>query len=363
MGSTTLDVLGELGWSDRRAADFELLAAAGLSPGRVVSTGGAIRAMTLDGPVDVIVQRRFRQLDSAQTAWPAIGDWIALARESTHHRPTILRTVLERAGTFVRQRSSDGSPQVIAANVDLAFLVSGLDHDLNLRRIERYLVLAVAGGVTPIIVLNKVDLAPDPEVVRAAVEKVAPGVKVLVISARTGHGLAPLRDLIEPGMTACLLGSSGAGKSTLTNALLGEERQQVKVLREDDSKGRHTTSRGELFVLPGGGMLIDTPGLRSVGVLGSRGALDASFSDIDRLAQRCRFTDCTHHAEPGCAVRTAVESGFLPASRLHSRQRLEVEQAAAELRADIRARREAERRQTRLYRKLGRDAVRFKRGR
>jgi ribosome biogenesis GTPase len=254
-----------------------------------------------------------------------------------------VRAVLPRSGSFVRQRLSDGRPQVLAANVDTAFLVSGLDDDLNLRRIERYLVLAHDGGVTPVVVLNKVDVALDLERAVSEVHAVAAGTRVVVTSAIEGTGIDELRSFLERGSTACLLGSSGVGKSTITNALLGEERQVTKALREDDSKGRHTTSHRELFALPAGGLLIDTPGLRTVGVLGDSDSVQATFDEVESLARECRFNDCHHEGEPGCAVAAAIEAGTLPPDRLASHHKLEAERHSAEIRSDQRARREADR--------------------
>ncbi|MEA2026499.1 MAG: ribosome small subunit-dependent GTPase A, partial [Chloroflexota bacterium] len=247
-------------------------------------------------------------------------------------------------------------PQMLAANVDVAFLVSGLDHDLNLRRIERYLVLALDGGVTPVVVLNKVDIALDLPHAVSAVHAVAAGIRVVVSSALDGTGVDELRSYLEPGLTACLLGSSGVGKSALTNALLGEQRQAVKALRQDDSRGRHTTTHRELFAVPGGGLLIDTPGLRTVGVLGETDSVQATFDEVESLARGCRFSDCHHQSEPGCAVRGAIETGTLSADRLASHHKLEVERRSVELRADERARRAADRRLGRFYKSAKKSA-------
>ncbi len=333
----------ELGWTADRAMAFAPHAAAGLYPGRVISSEGGL-AVSAAGPVDVVIQRRFAREVADRTELPAVGDWLALEPVSGNARQGALREVLPRGGTFVRQRPSDGRAQVLAANVDVAFLVSGLDHDLNLRRIERYLLLALDGGVTPIVVLNKVDVAVDLEGAITDVHAVAAGTRIIVTSAIEGTGLAELRGTLERGQTACLLGSSGVGKSTITNALLGEQRQAVKAQREDDSKGRHTTTHRELFALPGGGLLIDTPGLRTVGVLGDADAVTATFDEIEMLARGCHFGDCRHDGEPGCAVRAALLAGTLSAARFASHQKLEAERQAAEVRADERARREADRR-------------------
>lgn len=358
-GSSTLR---DLGWSPELAAAFVPHAAHGLTPGRVVSSGGALVAATAGGPVEVILRRRRQAVTEGDEAAAAIGDWLALEPLPGEPGRAILRDILPRRGTIVRARASDGRPQVLAANLDLAFLVSGLDHDLNPRRIERYLLLAAQAGVTPIVILNKVDIAHDLQHAVSEVHAVAPGTRVVVSSALTGVGLEEMRSQLGPGLTACLLGSSGVGKSSLTNALLGEQRQAVHALREDDSRGRHTTSSRALFQLPGGGLLIDTPGLRTVGVIGDERSLDASFADVVALARRCRFTDCGHDSEPGCAVRAAIEEGLLPPGRLASHRKLEAELRSVALRADVREERAESRRMGRLYRHHGKLAERNKRG-
>ena len=347
--ATTPLAFSDLGWSADRALGFARHTAAGLTPGRFVSSAGDGVAITEAGPTEVIIQRRFARETASTEDLPAVGDWLALELVSDSPRQAALREVLPRTGTFVRQRLSDGQPQVLAANVDTAFLVSGLDHDLNLRRIERYLVLALDGGVTPVVVLNKVDIALDLARAVSEVHAVAAGTRVVVTSAIDGTGLDELRGFMDPGTTACLLGSSGVGKSTITNALLGEERQAVRALREDDSKGRHTTTHRELFAMPGGGLLIDTPGLRTVGVLGESDSVQATFDELESLARACRFSDCRHESEPGCAVRAAIEAGTLSSERLASHHKLEAERHYAELRADDRDRREADRKLGRFF--------------
>lgn len=338
----TTPSFSDLGWTADRALAFASHAAAGLVPGRVISSEGS-SAVTDAGLTEVVVQRRFRREAADHAALPSVGDWLALEPLSDSPRQAAVREVLPRNGAFVRQRVSDGQPQVLAANVDVALLVSGLDHDLNVRRLERYLVLAFDGDVTPVVVLNKVDVAIDLDRAIAEVHRVAAGARVVVTSAVTGAGLDELGDYLERGLTACLLGSSGVGKSTITNALLGFERQAVKALREDDSRGRHTTTHRELFMLPSGGLLIDTPGLRTVGVLGETDSVQATFDEVETLARECRFSDCRHESEPGCAVRAALESGSLSSDRLASHHKLEAERRSAELRADERSRRDADR--------------------
>jgi ribosome biogenesis GTPase len=222
--------------------------------------------------------------------------------------------------------------------------------------LERYLVLAYDGGVTPVVVLNKSDIALDLESAVTEVHAMAAGTRVVVTSALTGEGIEELRAMLPADQTGCLLGSSGVGKSSITNALLGEDRQVVRALREDDSKGRHTTTRRELFRVPGGGMLIDTPGLRTVGVLADVTGLAASFADVESIGRRCRFNDCRHDGEPGCAVQAAIEEGALDAGRLASHHKLEAERRWLERRNDARARHAAERRFGRLVRDASKTA-------
>jgi len=342
--------LHELGWSADRAASFTPHSLAGLVPGRVTSAGGATVAATREGALQVVVQRRSRRDLEADVGLPAVGDWLALEPVSADPPTAALRAVLPRRGTIVRSRVAGDGDQVLAANVDVAFLVSGLDHDLNLRRLERYLVVAYDGGVTPVVVLNKADIALDLDAAVSDVHAIAAGTRVVVASALLGDGIDELRALLPPASTGCLLGSSGVGKSSIMNALLGETRQDVRALREDDSKGRHTTTRRELFGVPGAGLLIDTPGLRTVGITSAEHGLAASFADVDRFARTCRFADCRHEGEPGCAVQAALEDGRLDADRFASHRKLEAEQAWLRSRDDVRARRATERRWGRLYR-------------
>jgi ribosome biogenesis GTPase / thiamine phosphate phosphatase len=350
MTSTSLtDPLDGLGWTDDRARAFSARGGDGLVPGRVVSSGGTTIAITQSGATEVVIQRRYAREVVSSLDLPAIGDWLSL--EPLYGSPprAALREVLPRTGTFMRQDGESGERQVLAANLDFAFLVSGLDRDLNIRRIERYLLLALDGGVTPVVVLNKADLALDLPRVVAEVHAVAAGTRVIVTSAIEGTGIEELHAQLLAGSTACLLGSSGVGKSTIANALLGEERQSVRALREDDSRGRHTTTRRELFALPDGGLLIDTPGLRAVGVLGDGDALAGTFEEIKSFARGCRFNDCRHESEPGCAVRAAIENGSLDEDRLASHHKLEAELAWVKRKSDDRGRRAADRKLGRFF--------------
>ena len=227
--------------------------------------------------------------------------------------------------------------QIMASNVDVALLVAGLDNDFNLRRIERYLAVAAASGIKPVVVLNKADLADDIDSRLVAVDAVAPGVAIVAVSAWTGQGLDELRRHLVPGATAAILGSSGVGKSTLVNQLLGEERQRVQEVRVSDGRGRHTTTCRELSPLPRGGAIIDTPGMRELQLWAGQGSLDSAFDDIAELALQCRFGDCTHIVEDGCAVQAAILDGGLDGERWQSYQKLRAEVAWHERKTDVSA--------------------------
>jgi ribosome biogenesis GTPase / thiamine phosphate phosphatase len=353
---TAPTALFALGWDDARASAFVPHAEAGLRPGRVVSVGGRLDAQTAEGPVEVVVQRRFRRSTGAG-GYPVVGDWLALEPVPGQPDRALLRTVLPRRSRVARadvmadRSDAPADVQVVAANVDVCLIVTAFGRDLNPRRLERYLLLAWSGGARPVIIVNKADQGgATREAALAAVLGVAGDAPVHVVSARTGEGVGAVEAIVGPGVTACLLGSSGVGKSTLTNVLLGVARQAVAEVRADDQRGRHTTTRRELVALPGGGLLVDTPGLRSVGVWDDGEGLAHAFADVDELAARCRFADCRHGREPGCAVRAAIEAGELPAARLADQQRLELEARAQERRSDVRVARAESRRLGRLYR-------------
>jgi ribosome biogenesis GTPase len=227
--------------------------------------------------------------------------------------------------------------QVIAANIDLILVVCGLDHDFNLRRIERYLVLARESGADAAIVLNKADLCADPEARIREAGDIAGGAVVVSVCARSVEGIEPILELIGGGRTVALLGSSGVGKSTLVNMLLGEERQRVQEVRDSDSRGRHTTTYRELAPLPQGGAIIDTPGMRELQLWAGQGSLDSAFDDIAELAQQCRFRDCAHGVEEGCAVQAAILDGALGAERWESYMKLRAEVAWHERKTDVTA--------------------------
>jgi ribosome biogenesis GTPase len=254
-----------------------------------------------------------------------IGDWVAFEPGPAGGR-AIIHHVLPRKTKLSRKvAGARTEEQVVAANVDTVFLVMGLDGDFNLRRVERLLTLTWDGGALPVVVLNKADVTPEADERRREVETVAPGVPVLLVSAIEKVGLEKLHSFLKVGETIALVGSSGVGKSTIINRLLGREAMRTREVRSKDDRGRHTTTHRQLFRLPGGGLLIDNPGIRELQMWGSAEGLRGSFEDIDTLSVDCRFRDCSHSAEPGCAVREAVEKGSLPAERLANYHALERE--------------------------------------
>ena len=346
--------LTSLGWDEGWAAAFAPLAAGPGStrqPARVIAAHrDAWIVATAAGDQDATVSGRLRHEAVRPGDLPAVGDWVVVDAGTAPASRAVIHAVLPRRSAF-RRSDDDGtiaSEQVLAANVDVALVVTGLDGDFNLRRLERYLAVAWAGGTTPVIVLNKLDTAADPSGQRLAAQAVAPGVDVRLIAARTGDGVAALAaDHLRPGRTAVLLGSSGAGKSTLVNTLAGRDLMRTAEVRADDARGRHTTTHRELVRLPGGALLIDTPGIRSLGVAGAESGLDAAFDDVANLAAACRFADCRHEGEPGCEVLVALADGRLDPGRLEAHRKLERE-AAHVARSGDRLLREAERRRWKM---------------
>jgi ribosome biogenesis GTPase len=278
-----------------------------------------------DGPAEV--SGRFRH--EAQGAWdfPAVGDWVGVTAGDCVDR-AIIHCRLERRSTISRKAAGRAvDEQILAANVDTIFLVTALAGDLNPRRLERYLTLVWEAGAVPVVVLNKADLSEDPAAAGDALRDRLPLVDVVVVSALTDAGLEGLAPYLGPARTVALLGSSGVGKSTLVNRLLGAERQKVAAVREDDGRGRHTTTTRQLVELPSGALLIDTPGMRELQPWTGEEAVDGAFEELAALAQNCRFTDCEHTSEPGCAVLAAVATGALDADRLEHYRRLAREAA------------------------------------
>ncbi|WP_416963997.1 ribosome small subunit-dependent GTPase A [Streptomyces sp. Agncl-13] len=358
--SSAFLALARYGWDDAWADEFARHDAEGLLPGRVIRVDrGQCDVVTADGTL------------RADTAFVTpndplrvvcTGDWVAVEPDGN---PRYVRTYLPRRTAFVRSTSSKRSEgQILAANVDHAIVAVPLTGDLDLGRIERFLALAWESGARPVVVLTKADLVPDAVTLSYLVKDVettAPGVPVLAVSAETGDGIDVLA-AVAAGGTSVLLGQSGAGKSTLANALIGRDAMEVQATRDVDGKGRHTTTTRNLLTLPGGGVLIDTPGLRGVGLWDAETGVGQVFAEIEELAGRCRFHDCAHIAEPGCAVLAALDSGELPERRLDSYRKLMRENQRIVAKTDARARAEL-RRDWKRRGAEGKAAMEAKRGR
>jgi ribosome biogenesis GTPase / thiamine phosphate phosphatase len=325
-----------LGWTDQQATAFAPYAADHL-PGRVTRVDrGAVDLMTGEGDATVTPLRARTTSGTAVVA----GDWVAVAHDSVGPVVGALlprRTAIERAAA-----SGHSSAQVLAANVDIVLIVMPAFPEPKAPLVERLVALAWDSGAQPVVVLTKADLTDETDAIAADLREAAPGVDVVAVSAVEADGLAPLTPYLETGRTLCLLGKSGAGKSTLANALLGEEVLATGDIRSD-GKGRHTTTHRELLVLPRGGLLLDTPGLRGAGLWVSADGLDRTFTDVEELVADCRFGDCGHDTEPGCAVRAAVDDGRLSQRRLDSWRKLQREAAWMERRTDARLRSEQRR--------------------
>jgi ribosome biogenesis GTPase len=325
--------LATLGWDADFAREFAPHRAQGRVPARVVAEhrgryvaddGGGERPATLAG--------RLRHQVRAREHLPAVGDWAALG--AGDDGAAVIHAVVPRRGAFLRKAAGEATEaQVLAANVDVALIATALPADLSERRIERYLALGWESGAVPVVVLTKADLAEDVDAAVRAVRIVAPGADVVAVSSVSGVGVDALGRWLRPGRTAVLLGSSGVGKSTLANRLMGAEVMRTGDVRED-GKGRHTTTHRQLVKLAGGALLIDTPGMRELQLWTANAGVDAAFADLEALAARCRFGDCVHDAEPGCAVRAAAEFGALDPERLASWHRLRRELAWLSTRQD-----------------------------
>ena len=317
--------LAELGWNDFFAQAFAPHAAAGCVPARVT--------LELKGYFEVtgefgakLGECTGKYVNSAATTadYPAIGDWVAVTPQAGDDTRANIHARLPRRTRFSRKAAGqEDVEQIVAANVDTVFLVSALDGNYHLHRLERYLAAAWASGAQPVILLNKADLADDDAAaLKAEIATVAPAVPVFVVSAQTRRGLKALAPYLTPGATIALLGSSGVGKSTLINRIVGERLQDTQEVREADGKGRHTTTSRELLIAPSGVIVIDTPGMREIQPWDAGAGVDAAFGDVAAIAARCRFRDCAHTVEPGCAVQAALSDGSLDLARWQSFLRL-----------------------------------------
>lgn len=318
--------LAGLGWSEFFANSLSNQWQAGYTVGRVaLEHKNTYILYTEQGELAAVVTGKLRYQATGRQDLPAVGDWVVITVRNGENKATIAG-ILPRKSKFSRKTvGSKTQEQIIATNVDTVFLICGLDHDFNLRRIERYLIMVWESGANPVIVLNKADLCTDVAGRQAEVAAIAIGVPIIVLSAITKQGLEALTPYLQPGQTVALLGSSGVGKSTLTNQLVGKEIQTVAEVRQGDHRGRHTTTHRELILLPSGSLLMDTPGMREIQIWAKDESVDQTFTDITTLAMQCRFHDCQHSDEPGCAVQDAIAAGILDQQRFGNYQKLQKE--------------------------------------
>ncbi len=343
--------LKRLGWNSYFDAVWQAREGLAWLPARVVSQQRGLWRVAGDfAECWAEVSGTLRAGAEAGGDWPAVGDWVAAEMLSGGGRP-LIHKVLPRRSKFVRKVAGRRmEEQVIAANVDTAFVVMALDGDFNVRRLERYLAQCWESGARSIVILNKADDCEDVAARVAEVESIAAGVPIFAVSARTGDGVDALDSFLAPGQTIVLLGSSGVGKSTLVNHFLQRDAQAVQAVRASDSRGRHTTTSRELFALPGGALLIDTPGLRELQLWEATEGVEQAFSDIEALTAQCRYGNCGHTTEPGCAVQAAIAEGRLAADRLENQRKLQREQEFLRRKIDPEARQQEKERVKVLHR-------------
>ena len=343
------------GWNEYCKAVWQSAERDSVVPARVVAQGRGVWRVAGDfGDCLAEAAGKLRLAREEGADWPAVGDWVAVDLRNQGAATTI-HEVLPRQSQFVRKMAGKKiAEQVIAANVDLALLVSALDRDFNLRRVERYLAQCWESGAKPAIVLNKADACEETQEKLQEMERVARGAPVCVISAKTGRGFDELEKQLARGKTIVLLGSSGVGKSTILNRLMGHVVQEVQEVREADSRGRHTTTARQIFVLPGGALLLDTPGLRELQLWDAGEGISQTFSDMETLAAQCRFADCGHEVEPGCAVQAAIAAGTVDRERFENWRKLQREMEFIQRKIDPQARQNEKQRIKQLMRSVKR---------
>lgn len=331
----------DLGWNDYFQAHFESLNFKDVIPARVaVQQKDRYIIYCENGELWAEISGKFRHKALSKADYPTVGDWVVVTVKPDGDG-AVIHSLLPRKSKFSRKAVLAGGPkygdgkteeQVLSANIDTAFIVSGLDGEYNLRRLERYVAVAYDSGTSPVVLLNKSDLCDEVERIVSEVENAVIGVTVHAISALINDSLEILKEYFEKGKTVSFLGSSGVGKSTIINSLLGYERQKTNEVRESDRRGRHTTTYRELILLAEGGILIDTPGMREIEIWGDEDGLSKAFDDIEALAAQCRFNDCSHANEPGCAVKKALDNGELDPDRYQNYLKLQKELKRLEMR-------------------------------
>lgn len=325
----------ELGWNEFFEKNFEPYKDKGLSAGRIIREHRHIYTVCCEhGHLTAELAGKIDHDAQSPADYPAVGDWVAI-KVIEQENKAVIRAILPRKSKFTRKVAGrDLKEQVVAVNIDTVFLVSSLDMEFNLRRIERYLVLAWDSNAKPVIILNKIDLCHDVDRYISEIKFVAPDVPIHPVSATEKLGLEALYEYLGSGKTVSLLGSSGVGKSTIINSILGLEQQETAPVRAEDSKGRHITTHRELILLPEGGAVIDNPGMRELHLWADAGSISRAFDDVEQIAAMCKFRDCLHDSEPECAVRQAIEDGKIPAERVANFRKLKAELRLLETRQE-----------------------------
>ncbi|RPI02345.1 MAG: ribosome small subunit-dependent GTPase A [Calditrichaeota bacterium] len=325
--------LNALGWNSFFQSQWEKRNEEGLQAGRVsLQHKKRYKILTENGEFDAVIAGKLRHDSDSIADFPVVGDWVA-AKLQVEEDKAVIHAVLPRHSKLSRDTSSRlarrkiADEQVMVANVDMIFLVAALNEELNLRRIERYLAMIGDSGAVPVVILNKADLQQEKEQIRRAIASALPGVDIILTSALTGEGVESLLVYFEKGRTIALMGSSGSGKSTLINAILGQEKQKVVGISRYKDRGRHTTTFREMILFERGGIIIDNPGMRSIQIWDGETNLVRSFEDIDILSKECRFSDCRHENEPGCAVQDAIANGTIASERYQNYLKLQKELA------------------------------------